>query len=70
MSAIQGTNLADRTIAARRDDQAFQAAQTRETQARDAREQLETDRKEGPREDERREARKIPGLGNAVDITA
>jgi antitoxin component of MazEF toxin-antitoxin module len=70
MTAIQGTVSSDRFAPARREEQAQQAAQARETKAQESRQQVETDRKDVPRETERREARKIPGLGNAVDITA
>ncbi|MFN4008644.1 MAG: hypothetical protein ACK4K8_01695 [Pannonibacter sp.] len=70
MTAISGTTSADLSASSRRNDQVAQAAQARETQAQERKERTETERTAVPQEAERREARKIPGLGNAVDITA
>ncbi|WP_430513967.1 hypothetical protein [Pannonibacter phragmitetus] len=74
MVAISGTASADLATANLRSDYSARAAQDtarveRQASERQTEEQRETVQ-ETSRQEEQRETRKIPGLGNAVDITA
>ncbi|MEH0070771.1 hypothetical protein V6L77_11325 [Pannonibacter sp. Pt2-lr] len=74
MVAISGTASADLAASGVRPDYSARAAQDTARVERQASERQTDERRETvqetSRQEEQRESRKIPGLGNAVDITA
>ncbi|NBN65543.1 hypothetical protein GWI72_18270 [Microvirga tunisiensis] len=66
MTAISGTSAADYSVATRRAEVEAKVQRNEEVETRRT---ADFERAQPPAEAERREARKIPGLGNAVDIS-
>lgn len=74
MSSVSGTASADYASANLRSEYSARAAQDSARVERQSAEQQTEEREETvqdtSRQEEQRQSRKIPGLGNAVDITA